>query len=118
MAEGLSASEVGKEIGEHAKHAELHEQRDRLVSISEAVVLSVVMLAAIALLLVALIAAGCSNEEVAQRLEISARTAKAHSDALRQKLGVPRRRQIPAAFRRLTGEDPLEIPLGSSSGDR
>jgi DNA-binding CsgD family transcriptional regulator len=45
---------------------------------------------------VALIAAGCSNEEVAQRLEISARTAKAHSDALRQKLGVPRRRQIPA----------------------
>ncbi|HSS72839.1 MAG TPA: helix-turn-helix transcriptional regulator [Gaiellaceae bacterium] len=67
---------------------------------------------------VVLIAAGCSNEEVAQRLEISARTAKAHSDALRQKLGVPRRRQIPAAFRRLTGEDPLEIPLGSSSGDR
>ena len=67
---------------------------------------------------VALIAAGCSNEEVAQRLEISPRTAKAHSDTLRQKLGVPRRRQIPAAFRRLTGEDPLEIPLGSSSGDR
>ena len=67
---------------------------------------------------VALIAAGCSNEEVAQRLEISPRTAKAHSDALRQKLGVPRRRQIPAAFRRLTGEDPLEIPLDSSSGDR
>ena len=67
---------------------------------------------------VALIAAGCSNEEVAQRHEISARTAKAHSDALRQKLGVPRRRQIPAAFRRLTGEDPLEIPLGNSSGDR
>jgi hypothetical protein len=39
---------------------------------------------------VALIAAGCSNEEVAHRLEISPRTAKAHSDALRQKLGVPR----------------------------
>ena len=58
------------------------------------------------------------QEEVAQRLEICARTAKAHSDALRQKLGVPRRRQIPAAFRRLTGEDPLGIPLGSSSGDR
>ena len=62
-----------------------------------------------------LIAAGCSNEEVAQRLEISPRTAKAHSDALRQKLGVPRRRQIPAAFRRLTGEDPLQIPV---AGDR
>jgi ATP/maltotriose-dependent transcriptional regulator MalT len=64
---------------------------------------------------VALIAAGCSNEEVAQRLAISARTAKAHSDALRQKLGVPRRRQIPAAYRRLTGEDPLQIPV---TGDR
>jgi ATP/maltotriose-dependent transcriptional regulator MalT len=61
---------------------------------------------------VALIAAGCSNEEVAQRLEISPRTAKAHSDALRQKLGVPRRRQIPAAYRMLTGEDPLQIALG------
>ena len=60
---------------------------------------------------VALIAAGCSNEEVAKRLEISPRTAKAHSDALRQKLGVPRRRQIPAAYRMVTGEDPLQIAL-------
>jgi DNA-binding CsgD family transcriptional regulator len=57
--------------------------------------------------IVALIAAGCSNEEVAARLGISPRTAKAHSDVLRQKLGVRRRRQIPAAFRLLTGEDPL-----------
>jgi ATP/maltotriose-dependent transcriptional regulator MalT len=56
---------------------------------------------------VALIAAGCSNEEVAERLDISPRTAKAHSDALRQKLGVPRRRQIPVAYRMKTGEDPL-----------
>jgi DNA-binding CsgD family transcriptional regulator len=55
---------------------------------------------------VALIAAGCSNDEVGRSLGISARTAKAHSDALRVKLGVPRRRQIPAAFRQLTGEDP------------
>lgn len=60
---------------------------------------------------VALIAAGCSNEEVAERLEISPRTAKAHSDALRQKLGVPRRRQIPAAYRMMTGEDPLRGAL-------
>jgi DNA-binding CsgD family transcriptional regulator len=60
---------------------------------------------------VALIAAGCSNEEVAKRLDISPRTAKAHSDALRQKLGVPRRRQIPAAYRMATGEDPLQIDL-------
>ena len=60
---------------------------------------------------VTLIAAGCSNEEVAQRLEISPRTAKAHSDALRQKLGVSRRRQIPAAYRMRTGDDPLRAHL-------
>jgi DNA-binding CsgD family transcriptional regulator len=56
---------------------------------------------------VALIAAGCSNEEVGARLGISPRTAKAHCDVLRQKLGVRRRRQIPMAYRLLTGEDPL-----------
>ena len=56
---------------------------------------------------VTLIAAGCSNEEVGARLGISPRTAKAHSDVLRQKLGVKRRRQIPIAYRLLTGEDPL-----------
>ncbi len=60
---------------------------------------------------VELIALGCSNEEVGERLGISARTAKAHCDVLRQKLGVPRRRQIPAAFRTLTGEDPLACEL-------
>ena len=56
---------------------------------------------------VELIAAGCSNEEVGQKLGISTRTAKAHADVLRRKLGVSRRRQIPAAYRTLTGEDPL-----------
>jgi ATP/maltotriose-dependent transcriptional regulator MalT len=65
---------------------------------------------------VALIAAGCSNEEVGEQLGISPRTAKAHSDALRQKLGVTRRRQIPAAFRVLTGEDPLDRELAVSRG--
>jgi DNA-binding CsgD family transcriptional regulator len=60
---------------------------------------------------VALIAAGCSNDEVGVRLGISPRTAKAHSDTLRQKLGVRRRRQIPIAFRALTGEDPLSDAL-------
>jgi ATP/maltotriose-dependent transcriptional regulator MalT len=67
-----------------------------------------------------LIAAGYSNEEVARRLGISPRTAKAHSDVLRQKLGVPRRRQIPVAYRLQTGEDPLAKSLGSGasqSGD-
>ena len=58
---------------------------------------------------IALIAAGCSNEEVGARLGISPRTAKAHCDVLRQKLGVTRRRQIPIAFRLLTGEDPLSV---------
>jgi ATP/maltotriose-dependent transcriptional regulator MalT len=62
---------------------------------------------------VELIARGCSNEEIGQHLGISPRTAKAHCDVLRQKLGVPRRRQIPAAFRTLTGEDPLSGELAS-----
>jgi ATP/maltotriose-dependent transcriptional regulator MalT len=63
---------------------------------------------------VALIAAGCSNDEVGARLGISPRTAKAHCDVLRQKLGVARRRQIPIAFRLLTGEDPLPTGKGWS----
>ncbi len=64
---------------------------------------------------VMLIAAGCSNDEVGQRLGISPRTAKAHCDVLRQKLGVARRRQIPVAYRSLTGDDPLATGLGSTS---
>ena len=63
-----------------------------------------------------LIAAGCSNEEVGERLGISPRTAKAHCDVLRQKLGVARRRQIPVAYRLLTGEDPLSRSLGPITG--
>jgi ATP/maltotriose-dependent transcriptional regulator MalT len=64
-----------------------------------------------------LIAAGCSNEEVGERLGISPRTAKAHSDALRQKLGVTRRRQIPVAYRALTGDDPLARSFESAKAD-
>jgi ATP/maltotriose-dependent transcriptional regulator MalT len=64
---------------------------------------------------VELIAAGCSNEEVGERLGISPRTAKAHCDVLRQKLGVARRRQIPLAYRELTGDDPLSKSLASGS---
>ena len=64
---------------------------------------------------VELIALGCSNEEVGTELGISPRTAKAHCDVLRQKLGVARRRQIPAAFRTLTGEDPLSRELAPAS---
>jgi ATP/maltotriose-dependent transcriptional regulator MalT len=66
---------------------------------------------------VELIAAGCSNDEIGERLGISPRTAKAHSDVLRQKLGVARRRQIPVAYRLLTGEDPLSKSLESALAD-
>jgi DNA-binding CsgD family transcriptional regulator len=66
---------------------------------------------------VELIAQGLSNDEVGLVLGISPRTAKAHSDVLRQKLGVPRRRQIPIAFRLLTGEDPLASRLESARAD-
>ena len=64
---------------------------------------------------VVLIASGCSNDEVGERLGISPRTVKAHCDVLRQKLGVARRRQIPVAYRSLTGDDPLATSLGSTS---
>jgi DNA-binding CsgD family transcriptional regulator len=61
---------------------------------------------------IVLIAAGCSNDEVGERLGISPRTVKAHCDVLRQKLGVRRRRQLPIAYRSLTGDDPLAQGLG------
>jgi DNA-binding CsgD family transcriptional regulator len=60
---------------------------------------------------IVLIAAGCSNDEVSERLGISPRTVKAHCDVLRQKLGVRRRRQLPIAYRTLTGDDPLAESL-------
>lgn len=66
---------------------------------------------------VELIASGCSNEEIGERLGISPRTAKAHCDVLRLKLGVARRRQIPVAYRLLTGEDPLSKSLESALAD-
>jgi hypothetical protein len=49
MPEGLSAQEVGKEIAEHAerkREEDAQERRDRLVSIAEAVLLSIVALMA------------------------------------------------------------------------
>jgi ATP/maltotriose-dependent transcriptional regulator MalT len=67
---------------------------------------------------VELIAAGYSNEEIGEQLSISPRTVKAHCDVLRQKLGVSRRRQIPVAYRLLTGEDPLSRSLGPPSGPK
>ena len=67
---------------------------------------------------VALIAAGCSNDEVGERLGISPRTAKAHSDTLRSKLGVSRRRQIPVAFRVLTARTRFRQASVRSIGHR
>ncbi len=67
---------------------------------------------------VELIAQGLSNEEVGLGLGISPRTAKAHCDVLRQKLGVPRRRQIPVAFRLLPGEDRLARRLASARAEK
>jgi ATP/maltotriose-dependent transcriptional regulator MalT len=64
-----------------------------------------------------LIAEGLSNEEVGHALGISARTAKAHSDVLRQKLGVNHRRQIPIAYRLLTGDDPLARSIAAARAD-
>jgi DNA-binding CsgD family transcriptional regulator len=58
--------------------------------------------------IVALIAQGCSNVEIADELGISPRTVRGHSEALRLKLGV-RRSRLPYAFRQATGEDPLEL---------
>jgi DNA-binding NarL/FixJ family response regulator len=70
---------------------------------------------------VELIARGCSNVEIADRLGISPRTAKAHADVLRTKLAVHRRRQIPAAFREATGQDPHDLaslePAGGAPGN-
>jgi DNA-binding CsgD family transcriptional regulator len=64
-----------------------------------------------------LIAEGLSNDELGQALGISPRTAKAHCDVLRQKLGVNRRRQIPLAYRLLTGDDPLKKSLELARAD-
>jgi hypothetical protein len=48
MAEGLSATEVGKELGEHAKHAghAATTRHDRTITIAEAAVLSIVAIVA------------------------------------------------------------------------
>lgn len=44
--EGLSATEVGKEIGEHAGHSGGHTRHDRVIAIGEALLLSIVTVVA------------------------------------------------------------------------
>jgi len=46
---------------------------------------------------------GLTNEEIGDELGISPRTVKAHTDVIRRKLGVRRRRQIPPALREREG---------------
>jgi len=53
------------------------------------------------------VAAGRTNAEIAGELAISPRTVRMHCDALKMKLGVPKRRLIPAAYRAITGQDPF-----------
>lgn len=48
-----------------------------------------------------LIADGHTEVEIASVLGISPRTVRMHSDVLRTKLGVGRRRQLPLAYRRM-----------------
>ncbi len=55
-----------------------------------------------------LLAEGLTDDGIGRRLGISARTARAHVEALKRKLGVERRREIPSAFHRLTGRDPFD----------
>ena len=54
-----------------------------------------------------LLARGLTAAEIGDRLSISPRTARAHLDVLRQKLGASRCRELPAAYRWHTGRDLL-----------
>ena len=54
-----------------------------------------------------LLAQGYGQEAVAVELGVAPRTVKAYADTLREKLGVEHRREIPSAYRRLTGDDPF-----------
>jgi DNA-binding CsgD family transcriptional regulator len=56
-----------------------------------------------------LLAAGLTAAEIGECLDISARTARAHIEVLKQKLDVRRSRDIPAAFRGKTGLDPFVL---------
>jgi DNA-binding CsgD family transcriptional regulator len=53
------------------------------------------------------VAMGRSAREIADALGITPRTVRAHTDALRFKLGARRARDLPLAYRVATGRDPL-----------
>lgn len=56
--------------------------------------------------IVRLIAEGLTAREIGERTGLAARTAKHHADVLREKLGVERRRDVPAAYYEATGTYP------------
>jgi DNA-binding NarL/FixJ family response regulator len=56
-----------------------------------------------------LLAKGHTAKEIGAELGISARTARAHLDVLRQKIGATRVRELPARYRELTGLDILGV---------
>jgi DNA-binding CsgD family transcriptional regulator len=54
---------------------------------------------------------GLTAAEIGGRLAISPRTARAHIEVLKQKLGAARARELPMAYRRATGLDPVALVL-------
>jgi DNA-binding NarL/FixJ family response regulator len=64
-----------------------------------------------------LLAEGKTSKEIARALNVSARTVRAHTDALRMKLGVANIRQIPFVYRSVTGLDPLSDEFVAAADD-
>ena len=64
--------------------------------------------------IIGFLAAGLTNEQIAYKLGIRARTVKAHCDILRMKLGVVKRREIPFAYMTKTGKNPFTPISGIS----
>ena len=61
------------------------------------------------------LAAGMIDTEMGVYLSISPRTVRMHCDTVRARLAVSHRRQIPLAYKRRTGRDPLHLFPGSDS---
>jgi len=58
-----------------------------------------------------LVTSGMTAAQIGRQLGISPRTARAHIDALKAKLGVTRARDVPIAYRRATGKDPFALEV-------
>ena len=55
-----------------------------------------------------LLARGGNNESIGVALGVAPRTVIAHANEIRRRLGCATRREIPSAYRALTGIDPWE----------